>query len=291
MKEKQTMNRRKIFLATILMTLIACQFVIAQTDRRIPERVPDIKVAPVGLPDPKLVFAGRETYQLNGQTWVRFNFKVVNFSAYPNTMFAPAPTLPACGSNASASRTWIDVVDSSNGQRVYGFCAFGQSQDLTQVWFAVKKGEERPNCVHIVMTDRKLNKVYKSNKVCLPQTGEPQTGEPPLGKADLTVKNFAFSNTLEKNVKVQIANIGDIGSAPCVLRLTVRKINGTPVGRTTEIQLPAILPNQSKTVIIDTTQILPNNVALKDTTFKLNVDITSLVIESNEANNEKWHNL
>jgi hypothetical protein len=286
------MNRRKIFLATILMTLIACQFVFAQsTDRRIPERIPDIKIGPNNLPDPKLVFTGREVYQLNGQTYVRFNLKVVNFSAYPNTMFAAAPTLPACGSNASASRTWIDVFDSSNGQRIYGFCALGQSQDLTQLWFAVKKGEERPDCVHIVMTDRKLNKVYKSNKVCLPQSGEPQTGEPPLGKADLTIKTFVFSNTLEKDVKVQVANIGDIGSAPCMLRLTVRKINGTPVGRTTEIQLPAILPNQSKTVIIDTTQILPNNVALKDTTFKLNVDVTSLVIESNEANNEKWHNL
>jgi hypothetical protein len=178
-----------------------------------------------------------------------------------------------------------------NGERLYGFCALGQSQDLTQLWFAVKKGAERPDCVHIVMTDRKFNKVYKSNKVCLPQTGEPQTGEPPLGKADLTIKNYVFSNTLDKDVKVQIANIGDIGSAPCVLRLTVRKINGTSVGRTTEIQLPAILPNQSKAVIIDTTQILPNNVALKDTTFKLNVDVTSLVIESNEANNEKWHNL
>jgi hypothetical protein len=276
------MNRRKIILATILMTLMACQFVFAQGDRRIPERIPER----FGLPDPKLVFTGKEVYQVNGQTFVRFNLKVLNYAAYPNTMFAAAPTLPACGSNASASRTWIDVIDSSNGQRLYGFCALGQSQDLTQLWFAVKKGEDPPNCVHIVMTDRKLNRVYKSNKVCLPQTGEP-----PLGKADLTIKHIAFSVVDNKKVKVQVLNIGSVGSAPCILRLTVRKINGTPVGRVTEIPLPAILPNQDKTVIIDTTQILPNNVALKDTTFRLNVDVTSLVIESNEANNEKWHNL
>lgn len=277
------MNRRKIFLATILMTLITCQFVFAQNDRRIPERIPEPKI---GLPDPKLVFAGKEVYQANGQSFVRFNLKVVNFAAYPNAMFAPAPTLPACGSNASASRTWIDIFDASNGQRLYGFCALGQSQDLTQLWFAVKKGEEPPNCVYIVMTDRKLNKTYKSNKVCFPHTGEP-----PLGKADLTIKHIAFSVTDDKKVKVQIVNIGSVGSAPCVLRLTVRKINGIPVGRTTEIALPAILPNQDKVVIIDTAQILPNNVALKNTTFRLNVDVTSLVVESNEANNERWHNL
>jgi hypothetical protein len=276
------MNRRKIFLASILMTLMACQIILAQGDRRIPERIPER----AGLPDPKLIYTGKEVYQVNGQSFVRFNLKVANFAAYPNSMFAAAPTLPACGSNASASRTWIDIIDSSNGQRLYGFCALGQSQDLTQLWFAVKKGEDPPNCVHIVMTDRKLNRVYKSNKVCFPHTGEP-----PLGKADLTIKHYAFSVVDNKKIKIQVLNLGSIGSAPCILRLTVRKINGTPVGRVTQIALPAILPNQDKTVFIDTDQILPNNVALKDTTFRLNADATSLVIESNEANNEKWHNL
>jgi hypothetical protein len=280
------MNRRKIILATILVTLIGCQFVIAQTDKRIPDRLPDPKIVAASFPDPKLVFTGKEVYQVNGQSFVRYNLKVINYTAYPNALFAAAPTLPACGSNASASRTWIDIFDSSNGQRLYGFCALGQAQDLTQLWFAVKKGEEPPNCVHIVMTDRKLNKVYKSNKVCFPHTGEP-----PLGKADLTIKHYAFSVVDKEKIKVQVVNIGSVGSAPCILRLTVRKINGIPVGRVTEIALPAILPNQDKVVLIDTDSILPNNVALKDTTFKMNVDATSLVVELSEANNEKWHNL
>jgi hypothetical protein len=40
-----------------------------------------------------------------------------------------------------------------------------------------------------------------------------------------------------------------------------------------------------------TTNILPNNVSLKDTTFKLIADATKNVPESNEKNNETWHNL
>ncbi len=274
------MNRRKILLGSVLMTLILCQFVFAKPG----VQIPDGKLIAISLPDPKLVFTGKEVYQANGQTWVRYNLKVVNFSAYPNALFAAAPSLPACGSNASASRTWIDVIDSSNGQRIYGFCALGQAQDLTQLWFAVKKGDDPPPCVHIVMTDRRLNKVYKSNRVCFPHT-------PPHGKADLTIKHYALSPILNKTVKVQIVNIGNVASTPCVLRLTIRKINGIPVGRTTQIILPAILPGQDKVVVINAAQILPNNVALKDTTFKLNVDATSIVTELNEANNEKWHNL
>lgn len=274
------MNRRKIFLASVLMTLIVSQFVFAKPS----VQVPDAKIIAINLPDPKLVFTGTEVYQANGQTWVRYNLKVLNFSAYPNFLFAAAPNLPACGANNNASRTWVDVMNSTNGQRIYGFCALGQAQDLTQLWFAVKKGDAPPPCVHIVMTDRRLNRVYKSNKVCFPHT-------PPIGKADLTIRTFSFSPVLNKNVKVQVINIGNIPSNPCVLRLTIRKINGIPVARTTQILLPAILPGQDKVVFINAAQILPNNVALKDTTFKLNVDATGIVMEINEANNERWHNL
>jgi hypothetical protein len=42
---------------------------------------------------------------------------------------------------------------------------------------------------------------------------------------------------------------------------------------------------------MDATSILPNAVSLKDTTFKVVADSTSMNAESNEGNNEKWHNL
>jgi hypothetical protein len=117
------------------------------------------------LPNPKLVFTGTQNYVANGQHWVRYNLRVVNFAAYPNSMFAPAPNLPPCGSNTKASRTWVDIYDASNGKRLYGFCALGAPQDLTKLWFAVKQGQHPPAFVYIVMTDRRTNMTYKSNRV------------------------------------------------------------------------------------------------------------------------------
>jgi hypothetical protein len=120
---------------------------------------------PPPLPNPNIVFAGAQGYAANGQQWVRYNLRVINFTAYPNYLFAPAPALPACGNNTQASRTWVDIYDRSNGKRLYGFCALGAPQDLTKLWFAVKRGDHPPAYVYIVMTDRQTNTTYKSNTV------------------------------------------------------------------------------------------------------------------------------
>lgn len=120
---------------------------------------------PQSLPNPKLGFAGAQGYVANGQQWVRYNLRVINYTAYPNNLFAPAPALPACGNNTNASRTWVDIYDRSNGKRLYGFCALGAPQDLTSLWFAVKRGVPPPAYVYIVMTDRRTKITYKSNTV------------------------------------------------------------------------------------------------------------------------------
>jgi len=106
---------------------------------------------------------------------------------------------------------------------------------------------------------------------------------------DLRISEFVFAN--EKSVRVHLVNVGSASSLPCVLRLTLRKINGVPVGRETEIRLPPLAAGKSKWFVIDAGRILPNSVALASTTFKLNADATSIITESNEANNEVWHNL
>ena len=49
------------------------------------------------------------------------------------------------------------------------------------------------------------------------------------------------------------------------------------------------LPGKSILLHIDANSILPNDVSLKDTNFKLNADGTGIVAESNEGNNEVWH--
>lgn len=107
---------------------------------------------------------------------------------------------------------------------------------------------------------------------------------------DLSIEKFLFPPTNDKALRVHVVNSGNAASTPCVLRLTVRKINGVAVGRVTEIKLLPIPPGKDKWVVIDAKSILPNNVSLEATTFKLNADATETVAESDEANNEIWHN-
>ena len=110
-------------------------------------------------------------------------------------------------------------------------------------------------------------------------------------KADLLIREFVFPADNDKAVRVRIVNGGSVASALCVLRLTVRKINGVPVGRIVEIKLPPLAPGKDTWLVIGASNILPRNVTLASTTFKLNADATSIVTESDEANNEVWHNL
>ncbi len=129
-----------------------------------PSATPSI-VCPVNLPDPLLKYGGSE---ISGN-YVRHKIPVSNWNAYPGLLFAAAPYLPACGSNANSSRTWVDIYDENNN-RLYGFCALGNPSNLQNLWFAVKKGEQPPYRVRIVMRDRACGVVYNSNWISIPQT-------------------------------------------------------------------------------------------------------------------------
>ena len=107
----------------------------------------------------------------------------------------------------------------------------------------------------------------------------------------MTVKQYSFVPSNDKGLRVLITNKGGTASGACKLELTVRKINGTAVGRKITINVPSINPGETKSIAVDTKEILPKNVSLKDTTFKLIIDSAEIVNESNETNNETWHNL
>ena len=112
-----------------------------------------------------------------------------------------------------------------------------------------------------------------------------------LAAADLSIIEFVFAVNNDKTLRVHIVNAGAVTSGRCIVRLTVRKINGIPGGRFTEIKLQPLAAGKDRWLLISANSILPGNVSLASTTFKLNADATSLVTESNEANNEVWHNL
>jgi hypothetical protein len=112
---------------------------------------------------------------------------------------------------------------------------------------------------------------------------------PPM--PDLIVRGNEFEFAGSKTVNVYVSNNGDAPSTRCILELTVRKIGAANVGRVTKATIPALQPGKFTKIPVDATSILPNNVNLKDTTFKVIADSTNMNAESNEGNNEKWHNL
>ena len=113
-------------------------------------------------PKPALFLLRTEAYSAGGKNWIRYRYDVANKSDYPADMFAAAPSLPPCGLNTNASRTWVDFFDST-GKRLYGFCALSKPADLGLLWFAVEEGVVPPSYVYIELNDRQTNTKYKSN--------------------------------------------------------------------------------------------------------------------------------
>ncbi|HWN11175.1 MAG TPA: CARDB domain-containing protein [Pyrinomonadaceae bacterium] len=139
-------------------------------------------------------------------------------------------------------------------------------------------------------SDRIFNSSSGST-VRLPDSRAPQNKMARMAQSDLRIRQFLFPPTNDKALRVHVVNTGQGPSAACRLILTVRKINGTAVGRRTHVNVPALAAGASDWLHIDVKSILPNNVSLQSTTFKLNVDGTEIVAEPDEGNNEVWHNL
>jgi hypothetical protein len=114
------------------------------------------------IPNPVLVLRDQEPFTANGKQWIRFNYFVENFAAFPKELFAAAPSLPPCGANTKASRTWVDFY-TATGKRLNGFCALGKPDDLNKIWFALEQSVIPPSSVYIELNDRQTNTKYKSN--------------------------------------------------------------------------------------------------------------------------------
>lgn len=111
------------------------------------------------------------------------------------------------------------------------------------------------------------------------------------GLPNLTVTEYQFVPSNNKGLRIKVENTGNTASSASTLQLTVRKINGNAVGRTLSVDVPVISAGGFKWISVNTVKILPKSVSLSDTTFKLIADFAETVTESNESDNEKWHNL
>lgn len=112
-------------------------------------------------PNPVLYLVGQEYFETGKKQFTRYMYAVENRAEYPNTLFAPAPTLPPCGTNKNAARTWVDVFDQT-GKRLNGFCALGKADNLNGIWFALERDVIPPSWIYIEMNDRQTGTKYKS---------------------------------------------------------------------------------------------------------------------------------
>lgn len=114
------------------------------------------------LPNPVLYFMGAEYFQTGGKSYVRYRYAIDNHAVYPDSLFAASPTLPPCGLNTKAARTWVDFYDAS-GKRLNGFCALGGHNDLMGIWFALEADVIPPSWIYVEFNDRQTATKYKSN--------------------------------------------------------------------------------------------------------------------------------
>lgn len=115
------------------------------------------------MPAPVIAYAGAEAYVANGLDWVRFTIPVVNRADYDPALFEASPTLPPCGINTSASRTWVDIWNADTNTRIYGFCALDAPESLALIWYAAAPGGPRAVRVYVTLWDRLLNVTVQSN--------------------------------------------------------------------------------------------------------------------------------
>lgn len=106
---------------------------------------------------------------------------------------------------------------------------------------------------------------------------------------DLIIGKFSFVNTNDRALRVHVQNDGKKLAGANRLLLTVGKINGVVVNRKKVFTVPPLENGKGVWLFINATSILPNNVAIKSTYFRLTIDPNQDVPESDETNNEYVH--
>lgn len=97
----------------------------------------------------------------------RYELSVRNFNAYPDALFAPAPSLPPCGLNTNSSRSWVSIYD-RQGTYINGFCRLQPASELNAIGFADVAVSAFPTQVYIEIWDLETNTRYVSTKVQVP---------------------------------------------------------------------------------------------------------------------------
>lgn len=172
------------------------------------------------------------------------------------------------------------------------------------VWLVVNAKSILPNDVAIKSTVFKLNvdstqivaeSVESNNGEYYEPKSEPQIDAADsytanLGKPDLRIRQIKFSPNNDKLMEVQVYNGGSADAPATEFLLAIGIINGVKVNRRDNFKMPALAKGKFVWVKINASSLLPNNVTLESTTFRLTVDVPDIVDEPNESNNNYYHN-
>ena len=133
---------------------------------------------PNAFPPPAVEFTGSQDFSTAEGDFTRYKLKVSNSDQYPDSLFRRSSDLAPCGTNSESARTWVDIFDDADNQRLYGFCASERAADLDSLWFATVRGAAPPDRVYIVLRDRRCGQTYSSNPVDIaPSAHEPEERE------------------------------------------------------------------------------------------------------------------
>ncbi len=109
--------------------------------------------------------------------------------------------------------------------------------------------------------------------------------------SDLRIRQVKFSGTNDKLMSVQVYNGGNADAPATRFLLAIGEIDGVNVDRKRNFKMPPLAKRDFVWVKIDASSLLPNNISLKSTVFKLMVDMPDIINESNETNNIYYQNI
>ena len=106
---------------------------------------------------------------------------------------------------------------------------------------------------------------------------------------DLVIKKYAFVKMSDKALRVYVFNQGKVAAGANRLQLTVGEIDGVSVARKKIFTVPVLENDTGAWLFLNAKSILPDDVPLKSTVFRLTIDATKIVEESDESNNDFYH--
>ena len=226
-KLTKTLAAQVLILLVVVMTSGACSTPPA------PPTNPPIEppISPTSTRKPNIVLEGAEEIENNGTRLIEYHLRVSNWQEFPDDLFEAAPDLPLCWQNTNASRTWVNIYNADSDAYIYGFCGFGQSKNLENIWFSVTKGDMPPTAVYIVLNDRQSNIEYRSNNMSISDVPQP-TGKADLLLGEAHIESNDDPNDTWRTYKV-VLEISNLGNNADTTGFTVFANYKCPAGETT----------------------------------------------------------